>query len=201
MRRTFTVVGLLAMALAGFATRVEAVPVLSIQPGSQIVNVGDTVTVDVWISDLAESIGAFDIDVEFNSGILTGDSFAIDPDVPQNFENDFDGTLSLGFSGGLVNLYESGDPAGANLALENFRLASITFTAANLGRSPVSFDFINLSNEQGTLLLGAQSTNGEICVVAVGEDTCPPVPEPGLLGLLGAGAAAFAARQVRRRRA
>lgn len=178
----------LAALMAVSAPSAEAAPLVFIQPTPQIVEVGDPVSIDVMISGLTESVGGFDIDVAFDDSILTGDTFAVDPDG--NFDSDLD--VSFGFSADLVNIALVGDPAGDNLALNPFRLGTINFTAAALGNSLLTLTFNDLSNESGEQLLDASSRGGIVCVVQ--SVTAPvncgrQVPEPGLLAMLSIGAA------------
>jgi len=191
MRRVLAT-ALVAFAAISAATRAEAIPVVYIDPSSQIAEVGDAVSFDVWIKDLTESIGAFDIDIVGDPTVLDGVGFTLDPD--NNFDPDTGGLLAGGFFANGVNLAESGDPVGNNAALAAFRLARVDLTAVGLGLSPLTFDFVNLSNALGTDLVDFNIQNGSVCVV---QDRTAPLPayctaqapEPGLIALLGAGLA------------
>jgi hypothetical protein len=211
MKSTFTLIRTLAL-----AALISAVPVLGaeaavirIDPSLQTVGVGDPVSADVVIelSD-NEVLGALDIfDLGFNDFVLTGTTIDMDP-----------GGL---FEEGLIG-YEDGDygPGGTSPAFismssdptcdfdclkasqgTGFILATLNFTAAQGGYSPITLAEVYAYGADGVTRLGVQTIDGEVCV---GTAPCPPVPEPASLSLFGLGlAAAYATRRrvIRRNRA
>jgi hypothetical protein len=187
-----------ALVALGAVATAEAAPVVYVEPVSQVVQLGDPFSVDIWIKNLSEAIGGFDLDLSFDATKITGAGFAADPDA--NFANSFDG--SGGFGVGTLNLFLAGDPANDNLALNPFRLGRIDFTATGLGNSLLTISFNDLSNVDGTAILPDSVQPGIVCVVdqPTGPVDCQidTVPEPALLALVGAGLSALG---IRRRRA
>ena len=215
------VLGILAGVL--FAVRAEAVPIISISPVSQSVNVGDPVSVDILVSGLgaAEAVGGFSLILSFNSAILSGVGFSIDPDVdaghPDGRLGVEDSSLSGGFAGGTLDLFvfaQDFAPAGAGpeefanlkpLQGAGFRLATVNFSAIGAGLSPLT---LSVAAPGGTFLsdadganLAATGENGSVCVApAAGVPAncdVAAVPEPGTIALFGTGIAALFLRRRR----
>ena len=173
----------------GLVARAEAIPVVSVEPSSQTANVGDMVSVDILISGLSVPVGGFSFLLDFVDTILSGVSFTLDPD------NTFTGLadFSPGFTGG------TGTPldvlaAGTGNGAASFRLANVQFLAIANGVSPLKLSNVDISDINGNSLVPVGAVSGRVCV----GGPCP-VPEPGLLSLLGAGAAALAMRYRRSR--
>jgi hypothetical protein len=205
--------GILAGVL--FAVRAEAVPIVSISPVSQTVNVGDPVSVDILVAGLGalEAVGGFSLTLSFNPAILSGVAATNDPDAKMGIGTD----LGLGFSGGTLDLFylaQDFAPAGTGpeefanlkpLQLAGFRLATVSFSAIGAGLSPLT---LSVAAPGGTFLsdalgnnLTATGENGSVCVApAAGVPAncdVAAVPEPGTIALFGTGVAALL---VRRRR-
>lgn len=191
---------LIAVSALGLAaTGAYATPVLSFgNAGANVAhsyNVGDTVSLDFWISGLDGTddlggfdLGGFDMNLSFN-GAVTGYQNAV-------FSSDLDDSLFYGLaatptSGNSVNL--SGvslawDFSGQASALKLFTLA---FTAGQAGISTIKLDDFLLSDSWGNELAG----DSYLANITVNEKPTS-VPEPGSLGLLlGALAMVWASRR------
>jgi hypothetical protein len=172
-------------ALMGILGLLWASPTLAITvdfvPSTQSVGVGQPVAVDVVISGLTAgappSVGAFDLDVSFNAGILspTGVTFGPFLGDPALLE----ALTSVAVTPGLVDFAEVSLLLPAELdALQpaSFSLATLSFDALMAGTSPLTFSQVAIADAFGATLTASVSS-GSINVV---------VPEPGTLLLLGA---------------
>jgi hypothetical protein len=178
----------------GWVATAEAVPIVSVDPVSQVVGAAPgTASADIIVSGLdpLAPIGGFSFLLNFDDTILQGASFTNDPDGV--FAGGLD--LSPGFNGGAnspLDVLFSG--AGPNLA--SFRLTSITFNTIANGVSPLTLSSVTLSDLAGGASFNPAVQSGQVCV----GGACP-VPEPGLFSMLGAGIVALVARRRRTSRA
>ena len=197
--RTLALAAIVAVGIGGTA---EAIPIVSVTPSHTDASVGDSVSVDIVVSGLAagERVGGFSFLLAFDSSILKGTAYTVDPDskMSPGFE-----LPPVGFGAGgaspLETFYVAA--AGADLSGQGtgFRLATVTFSAIAAGLSKLTLinpdGAVVLSDSRGQELPSDLSP-GEVCVG--GPNACVRGgPEPGLLALLGAGATALA---IRRRR-
>lgn len=191
---------LLAVTALGLAaTSAYAAPVLSFGNAggnvSHSYNVGDTVSLDFWISGLdgtddsgGVDLGAFDFNLSFN-GAVTGYQNA-------TFSSDLDDSLFYGLDAhttsanglNLSGLSLAWDLSGQASALKLFTLA---FTADQAGLSTIKLDDFLLSDSWGSAF-ASDSFSAEITV----NEKSTSVPEPSSLGLL---LGALAAVLMRRR--
>jgi hypothetical protein len=176
------------------------------------------VNVDILVSGLTglEAIGSVSLVLNWNPAILTGVSYTPDPDDDMDVANceaeavlGFPTEPSCDFSGGfgpgsLDLFFLANDELNfaALKALQGaaFRLATVTFEAIGPGLTLLTFDAdgIFLGDPTGQLEIPSAAVSGDVCVG--GDCELQPIPEPSTFALLGAGAAAVLARQVRRRR-
>ena len=193
MQRTLRVVlALASFAMLALPPRVEAIPLVSV--GSATVNVGDTFTIPVSITD-ALDLTSFQFDLSFNGLILQVTATGV---TESPFFTKADGTV---FIPGIVD-NTTGQILGVSDALifqspvnGSGVLANIEFDAIALGLSPLTLSnvFLNLSDS------GFDVVNGEVCVKSPAAAACEPagaVPEPGTATLLAMG---FALLTWRRR--
>ncbi len=194
-----------ALALTGAVVGQADAAIISVSPVSQNANIADVVTADIIVSGLAadESVGGASFLLSFNSAVLSGLSFTLDPDDVMGNEVDF----FSGFTGGNgspLDVFFVADPLFDHAALKagqgaSFRLATVNFTAIANGFSGLNLSAtggVFLSNADGITPIPTQAVNGSVCVGGV----CPAAPEPGLIALLGAGLSAFAVRRKARAR-
>lgn len=169
-------------ALAGaFSANVFAAPVLSFgNTGGDVAqsyNLGDTVSLDFWISGLETTdLGGFDMNLSFN-GAVTGYQNAV-------FSTDLDDSLFYGLaavptSSNSLNLSGFSLLADLSAQADALKLFTLVFTAAESGTSAIKLDDFLLSDALG-LELESESYLAEITV----KGAPASVPEPGALGLM-----------------
>lgn len=154
--------------------------VIGFAPSNQSVSLGDSVAVNLVISDFApdESLGDFDLDVSFDDSILSLASVSFGDQLGFSAQSYSD------LGGGLLNLNELSWEDVATLALQEdaFTLATLTFNTLAVGISDLSVDNIWALGDQYGLWLDTDVLGGQIEVTErVG------VPEPATMLLLGSG--------------
>ena len=184
---------LAVLAATVLLSQAQAAPLVSINPATQNINVGDIANIDIVVSGLTDPVGGFSLKLTFSDSIVAGDSYLNDPDVKM-------GVLSLdlsqGFSGDELELFFVADPAETEASLAgaqggSFRLATVSFEGLVNGLSPLRLSDVVLSNWDGTETLpGVGTRNGEICV----GGNCA-IPEPTTLLLVGSALGALAWRR------
>ena len=183
-------------AMGAFAARDASALTLSFSPSSVSAGIGDSVGVDVVVSDLGtDLVAAFDLDVLYDPSVLQATSvvFGVHLGDPGLFEafTDFDLATS-----GLVDFAEVSLLDAAQLAAlqtSPFPLATLQFDVVGAGASTLAFRF-----DGDNLLYGP--TAEPLDVVARDGSVVAVVPEP-TAALLFAVGFALAGLHTRRARA
>lgn len=183
----------------------SAAIVVSFNPSSQHINVGDTATVDVNISGLgAEVLSAIDVDLLFNQAII--DNFAVTHLGVLEFGGIPNSYFSTNFGPGRTEVIDGSLLSDSDLQAaqsDAFTILRFSFQGVADGVSLLQFgpdpDFER--NFVGLNALSLQVDLGSACI-AVGTGQCPSaVPEPSSLALFGlALAGALVPGALRRRR-
>ena len=115
---------------------------LSLSPALQEVALGESTTVNLNISDLGNivdpSLGAFLVEITFDASILSFDTVSYGSYLGAPSET----TITTSVGAGIVSLYESSLLLNSELDViqpDSFTLATLQFTANNLGTSGLSF--------------------------------------------------------------
>jgi hypothetical protein len=174
---------ILAMgALVGaFSANVFAAPVLSFgNSGSDIAqsyNLGDTVSLDFWISGLeAADLGGFDMNLSFNGAVTGYQNAAFSTDLDDSL---FYGLAATPTSTNSLNLSGFSLLADLSAQVDALKLFTLVFTASEAGTSTIKLDDFLLADALGFELASA-SYLAEITV----NSQPASVPEPGALGLM-----------------
>ncbi len=215
MKRTLGLVAATALASAAFGSQAEAAPVITVDPANQNVAAGGSVTVDIDVSGLSSAslVGGIEFDLGFNSTLLKGLSYSIDPAGAMggayNAKYDYSGGFGVDYSGkpfsGLDVVYLPVSPK-ATLDAEGtgFTLAAITFTASNVntGISPLTLsDFVLSESDGSTAIPGVTAVDGQICVGGNCAHKAPEIDPAGAFGamtLLAGGLAAMRGRRIQK---
>lgn len=180
-------VGLVAGVFNLLAASAYAAPVLSFGnsggDSAHTYQVGDTVSLDLWISGLDSTddlggldLAGFDMNLSFNGGVTGYQNTLFSTDLDDSL---FFGLTAMPTSGnglnlsGLSLLWDLSPQASA------FKLFTLNFSADNAGVSTLKLDDFILSNSWGEAFASANYL-AEITVT----DKSVSVPEPGTLGLL-----------------
>lgn len=170
---------------------------LDFSPSSSNVTVGDTFDVELTISGLADfsadSLGAFDIDVLFDSSVLGFNGIAYgDPILGDQLDPFNLGSLTATTpSASSVNLFQvSFDLASDlnSLQVGSFTLATLTFDALAAGSSFLDFGAYTLSDAFGSALTANNSQGSvNVGVASVPESSSLILMSFALFGLVALG--------------
>jgi PEP-CTERM motif-containing protein len=223
MRSIVKTLGLAAAAallVVGMSAQAQAA-VIYLSPAGQTINISypDAVaTVDVYVTDLSEPLGGYDITVAYDPDIVWATQVVANDSLWDTADFFFTSFHTFDNALGEVSGFVAGDPQGDNLNVNDpFLLFSIKFMAtdfennpsAHLGTSALTFTYHVLSdNALETNEIPSSAVGGAICTDRLGSgENDPPavfvdencrvdtVPEPATFALLGAGLATLAARR------
>jgi hypothetical protein len=168
---------------------------LDLLPASQTVAIGDSPTVDLFVSGLTAggppSVDWFDIDIGFGDpgNTLTFDSLEFGPflgDPSDSTQTTASFTLFAGFVGVAEDSLLA--PAGLHaLQPSEFSLATLTFIGSNVGSTTIVGDLYVLKDTAGNKLIHEFGPVGSAFVNVV------PVHEPTTILLVGCGLIGLAA--------
>lgn len=179
--RKLTTLALAAVAVAAgaFASQAQAAAVISIVPSALTINIGDPLSVDIFVSGLTQSLGGYSFDVNWDGGRLGFLSGVVNPDnrmgaVP------FD--LSLGLSGasyGFDVLADGLITDGALFAAQgsgaSFRLGTLSLSGIGNGFASIALSGFSLSNYDGSAAIPSSAEGARVCV---GGNCTNVIPEP-----------------------
>ena len=154
---------------------------LSLQPSTASVAQGGSFTVDLLVSDLGtgDDLGSFDLSVLFDASVLQLNGYTLGTGLGDTAAGEaLDASAGLTASGSL-NLSQVSFLWDLSSQASSFKLASLTFNAAQVGNSALSISGVTLGDAWGSSL-NATTVASAVAVTAA-------VPEPETLALMLAG--------------
>lgn len=188
---------LLLLALCCLRAPFAHAVLIELQPGTLLAETGDSITLDLVVSDLGnlgpDSLGAFDISVGFDATRLSFTAYSLgdllgDIGLAEAID------ASAGDVGGAVNVTEVSLLSAASLdALQpdSFVVATLQFDVINLAPSVVT----SLSVLSGPVL--ADAFGASLAITGLGSASVTGVPVPGTLFLWAACAVGWLAKRRR----
>ncbi len=178
-----------ALIALGLMAQSANAALITMTPSSQTIELGDTASIDVSISDFAtdQYLGVYDFEVAFNDSILSVSNIIFGTELGFSFQNDFSFGADLHVV--LEASLEDAQYLIDNQASE-FLLFTIEFTGTNYGSSSVALDYVLLGDQDGNEITDVDFNSARITV-----DNPNAVPEPSALGILFAGFAFIAMRK------
>jgi len=172
---------------------------LSFNPTTSSINLGDTTSIDIVISGLnrtpglEEYVGAFQFEVTYDDSVLNFDSYSLSDNLGDISLGDAMDTSWGDLGSGVIDLSEVSLLWDLSFQPDNFTIATLSFTGANAGSSNLSFSNVVISDDWGsslptTLNVGSLDVNSA------------PVPEPGTMLLFGTGLAGFVGSRFRKKK-
>jgi hypothetical protein len=167
----------------------QAVVVLYLDPSAQVVDIGDTVSVDIVIDGLGNlgtpSLSAFDLDILFDDDLLSVTGVAFGSELDQGILGSSQGVDSLP---GSHNVFEFSDEESSTLiSLQpgSFVLATLTFATLAEGSSALGIDVLGLLGDESSGPLTASTTGATVTIQTA--TTVVPLPAAAwlLLSVLG----------------
>lgn len=146
-----------------FASSCQAA-LITLTPSSQDVDIFQSVSVDVFISDLSDTqaLSAFDFELLYDPSIVSFNSVTFGSELGFSYQD----TLSLG--SGLQAILESSFEAPEDLLdlqLNQFLLFTVNFVSTGFGETLISLQNVLLGDENGLEITNVSFTSADINVI------------------------------------
>ncbi|MFC1615390.1 cohesin domain-containing protein [Patescibacteria group bacterium] len=151
--------------------------IVSFNPSSSSIGVGDPIDIDINISGLEiDNLATFDFNINYDDTVLNFVDYALGSELGDISIGDADDWSLGNLGGGVINLTEESWLWDFDLQPDSFTLATVSFTGNSIGISPLSFSNVILGDDWGDPL-SATLERGSVNVV--------PIPSTCLLLLFG----------------
>lgn len=182
---------LLVAALASGVSGQAAAASLQMQPSLETIAIGESVGVHITIADMfdlaAPSLGSYDLDVNFDAGVLSYSSITWGTQLDLLGLGSLQAIDTAQAASGLLNLYEVSYDDVADLdslQLNDFTLFTLTFTAINPGTSALTLNVNDLGDSLGIGIAPSSVGGASVTVSEVPLPATLPLFAAGLLTLM-----------------
>jgi hypothetical protein len=188
MKRVHFIMAFMVVAVLAMSPSTQAIT-LEFAPTAQGVALGNLASVDVNVSGLtgALALGAYDLNINYNSAILSTPAVTFGTGLNLGVIADST-TGTLGSN--PLNIFEVSLVLPATLSgsqADSFKLFTVVFNTIGVGTSPLGFSDVILGDQEGESL-GATLGSGSIQVTALPSNGGGnPIPEPGTWLLMSTG--------------
>ena len=182
--KKYLVAGTTALVFGGCIAASSQAASLAWDPTTNNVEVGETFNVNIFVGGLqtTEDLAGFDIDALFDNSMLDFSGYTLYDGLGEIASGDAEDWSDGDDGYGTVNLTEVSYLFDLSSQQDAFMLATLSFTATDIGASTLSLGDVDLSDANGDPIAYWGNVPGTVEITA-----SAPVPEPATMLMFGAG--------------